>query len=396
MDLSYGAPMTCIKGNMTKGSSIGSKLRMHLIPPLAKSGFLGFQSFVSGPCWAPEKLLKIQGGNRGGELDLFISFFLLGNSVSINDLRKYLSVEVMESLQSLPFANFGDEEVSLNDYRLRFYQNILFFCQASADPDVYFGDDSYALSSAITALEFHPDQVDTGLDLCCGSGIQGMLLAKICKHVYLVEINPAAAAITEINIALNGLDHRTELFVGSCDNFFNCHTNEKFGVVTFNPPLLPIPKSVRFPLVGDGGESGMDLTESILGHLEHGKRVKHALLCTGACIFRSGDHSLPVELGENSSNFTSLNFILTAVRPLGLNSPVTNSLIKTVFLAKHKRKIRSDPLEDFADMLEMKSFYGDVNSEFATFLLVARNDIGEARHLTDLTVLPNVFSYWYV
>jgi hypothetical protein len=376
-------------------AKIGPVLRRSLVPALVRNGFLGFQRFLVGPCWMPEKIRRIQDGHRGGALDLLASFFLLGESVSCEDLAKYLSIEALGALKLLPFAVVTDDRICIQDYRLCLYQNIIFFCQISADPDVYFGDDSHALASAITALEFHPDEIETGLDLCAGSGIQGMLLAKICKRVFIVEINPNAAAVAQINLGLNGLDGRVQLFTGSCDDFFNCHANDKFGVVTFNPPLLPIPKTVRFPLVGDGGESGMVLTESILQRLEQGRRVTHALLCTGACIFRGG-HTLPIELEQNSGGFGSLNFLLTSTRPLGVNSPVTKSFIRTVFLARAARKIQVDPLEGFADMLDMNSFYGDDSSEFATFLLIARNDVGNSRQQIDLTGLPNVFSYWYV
>ncbi len=37
-----------------------------------------------------------------------------------------------------------------------------------------------------------------------------------------------------------------------------------FSLVVVNPPLLPIPDEIPYPFVGDGGQSGLDITLHIL------------------------------------------------------------------------------------------------------------------------------------
>ena len=45
---------------------------------------------------------------------------------------------------------------------------------------------------------------------------------------------------------------------------FAVQNNDLYDLITFNPPLLPVPEPLFYPFVGDGGEDGLDVTKRIL------------------------------------------------------------------------------------------------------------------------------------
>lgn len=120
-------------------------------------------------------------------------------------------------------------------------------------PVMYIGPDSLAL------VEMWQPRVDgTLLDLCTGSGVQGLYQVAVgtFSNATLVDVNPRATRFAEFNAALNGL--QSKVAVDQCD-ICSANTKRWLGstAVSANPPFLPVPeRDTRHGLYSVGGPSG--------------------------------------------------------------------------------------------------------------------------------------------
>jgi release factor glutamine methyltransferase len=76
------------------------------------------------------------------------------------------------------------------------------------------------------------------LDMGTGSGILAILAAQKARRVVAVDINPHALACTRRNAELNGVTSKVEVRLG--DLFTPLKPSDKFELILFNPPYLPV------------------------------------------------------------------------------------------------------------------------------------------------------------
>ena len=195
----------------------------------------------------------------------FFRFLILGIPVKRIDVAAFFNDDIINGLRSLDLLNYDDEYVWLNNYILVSYMNCYVFvgnvyyyptCQ-SKDQIPYIGPDSYWLSRMICN---HTSGVV--LDLCSGSGIQAIISAKNADKVIAVEIDSRAVDMIQINVCLNKLDHKIEVREGNLYSVIN--DGEIFNYIIANPPFIPIPDDISFPLAGDGGALGDVIITHIL------------------------------------------------------------------------------------------------------------------------------------
>lgn len=122
----------------------------------------------------------------------------------------------------------------------------------SEDPVMYVGMDSLGLVH--TAPQSSVSRV---LDLCCGSGVQGLVASRYAREVVSVDINPRAIRFSRFNAQLNGVDnirfHLGDLYEAA-SGYFN--------TILANPPFVPSPsRDCRFR---DGGATGEDILARII------------------------------------------------------------------------------------------------------------------------------------
>ena len=191
----------------------------------------------------------------------FVELFLLNKSLETSVVLELLGEGVHQELLKAEILAEESGLTSTNGYILICFNSILFLCEPNLHlkpPSVYFGPDSVALGT------YHiPSFNGKGLDLCAGSAIQAMNVASRCQEVYAVEINERATKLAQFNICLNFLDEKVRLFNMSIEDFA-AQNESQFDLIVFNPPFVPIPKSLKFPFVGGGGEDGLELTKNIL------------------------------------------------------------------------------------------------------------------------------------
>jgi methylase of polypeptide subunit release factors len=132
------------------------------------------------------------------------------------------------------------------------------FPTVSADA-VFFGPDTYRFARAIKHnLLSEPRQLSRALDLGCGSGAGGVIVANnaLCRELVLTDINDTALQMSRLNAAAAGLPNVTTLH---SDLFANVHG--EFDMIVANPPYLndPLQRAYRH----GGGELGSGLSVRI-------------------------------------------------------------------------------------------------------------------------------------
>ncbi len=126
-------------------------------------------------------------------------------------------------------------------------------------PIMYLGMDSMGL--VYSAPQYECDHL---LDLCCGSGIQGLYASRYARSVIGVDINPRAIRFSRFNAQLNGIDN-IEFRQGS---LYDTVPEERFNTILANPPFVPSPtRDFKFR---DGGANGEEILRSIIqGSADH-------------------------------------------------------------------------------------------------------------------------------
>jgi carbamoyltransferase len=135
--------------------------------------------------------------------------------------------------------------------------------QVDESPVMYIGMDSMGLVQ--TAPHYPVDRV---LDLCCGSGVQGLVASRYAQQVVSVDINPRALRFSRFNAQLNGINN-IEFRLGSLYEAVAGQSlagqslaGQSFNTILANPPFVPSPTSgFRFR---DGGANGEEILRAIV------------------------------------------------------------------------------------------------------------------------------------
>jgi release factor glutamine methyltransferase len=109
------------------------------------------------------------------------------------------------------------------------------------------------------------------LDVGTGTGIVALAAAEKASRVLGVDVNPAAIELARKNAEANKIKNAefrlSDLFSG---------VKEKFDVVAFNPPYVPVSESGALAKSWSGGEGGLEVAEKFLSqvrnHLNAGGR----------------------------------------------------------------------------------------------------------------------------
>ncbi len=144
-------------------------------------------------------------------------------------LREFLPV-----LQAAGILDCADGQAQLADAVLMRPEGLWLFAAPPSpfETGLYFGADSTGLARR---LDVRPGSLV--LDLCSGTGLQALVAARHGAATHTVEINPAATAVAEVNVALNGFTDRVRLWSG--DLYDPLPTGPVYDQVVANLPFLP-------------------------------------------------------------------------------------------------------------------------------------------------------------
>lgn len=113
------------------------------------------------------------------------------------------------------------------------------------------------------------DENDRVLELGTGCGILSIISAKKKAEVVATDINPAALECALENAKAHEVEDRIDFRKG---DLFEVVGEEKFDIVIFNPPYLPIPPSesseTKLEKAWDGGPDGREIIDRFLDKAE--------------------------------------------------------------------------------------------------------------------------------
>ena len=116
--------------------------------------------------------------------------------------------------------------------------------------------------SALLAQVLDPLRGERVLDLCTGSGIQGLILSPRAQTVIGVDTSRRAATLALANARLNGCDN----FTARVGDLFRPVRGQRFDLIVANPPFVPAPR--RGPSYHSGGPRGERVLRRIVAGLE--------------------------------------------------------------------------------------------------------------------------------
>lgn len=187
-----------------------------------------------------------------------VKLFLLQEPVATKKVLRFLEPELIEELLACGVLGAHGASLKSNSFFLIFCRSYALFCQMVLHPLAYFGDDSVALAVLQT-----PAPGGSVLDLCCGTGIQSFVAASHAAKVTGVEIQRKTWQIAELNRRLNNVGQHVRFVCESAEDFAS-RTKETYDRVLFNPPLVPMLPGYKFPLAGNGGADGLEVTRRII------------------------------------------------------------------------------------------------------------------------------------
>jgi carbamoyltransferase len=124
------------------------------------------------------------------------------------------------------------------------------------DQVMYLGADTHWLARATVRKH-----IDSALDLCSGSGIHAILAARHAKNVVAIDINPRAIKCIDFNTSMLSISNVKSIQ----GDLFAQINNQKFDLITANPPFVPSPVDALG--YRDGGSDGEDVQKRLVYEL---------------------------------------------------------------------------------------------------------------------------------
>ena len=185
--------------------------------------------------------------------------FVAGETLEPAEARRELPETFLASLTELGLLTIADGSVTAGEFRLVNHLGLaLFVHKVTPRAKLYYGYDSVALSERIPPVE------GEALDLCCGAGAQTLVCAQTAGSVTAVDREPLAGEVLAINAAVNGLSQKVEFLLG---DFLEPVAGRQFDRIVSNPPFMPVPPGVPYPLFAGGGPDGLELVARLLAAL---------------------------------------------------------------------------------------------------------------------------------
>ncbi len=102
---------------------------------------------------------------------------------------------------------------------------------------------------------------DTVLDMGTGTGIQAIIASEKASHVLAVDVNPLALKLAEENTRLNNIGN---IELRESNLFRDLKKKEKFNIILFNPPYLPVKGKNMLEKAWSGGEMGREVIDDFI------------------------------------------------------------------------------------------------------------------------------------
>jgi SAM-dependent methyltransferase len=243
-----------------------------------------------------------------GRLKTLIQILLAGKSVRRAEIVRAIPQPVLQAMQSLGILCPDPERARHMISPVVLYpRRGLYF---ASDRWNTIDGTSMARDHVFSAINPHTheflnllpdDPCDKFLDLCCGTGVAGLLAAKgYARSAWAVDITPRAVRFGEFNRRLNAIEN-LKVMQG---NLYGPVKGMKFDRIALHPPYALSLK--RRPIYADGGRDGEDITRAAIQAMPRYLAPGGRFYCVATGVEREGE---PFEqrvrkwLGPRNSDF---------------------------------------------------------------------------------------------
>ncbi len=234
-------------------------------------------------------------------LNTAVKLFMLGYDVTLIELEELFSENQINFLLNLGILHnvFGKYISTVNIFPclgMLFFTDHLFNKKPEYGNVYYLGQDSYTLARGMLK-----EPVESTLDLCTGSGVQGILASRFSKKVTGVDINPRAVNFARFNAVLNNVTN-VEFKLG---DLYKPVGNKKFDMILANPPFVPSP--LNNILYRDGSKTGENIVKRIVENLPRFLNENGICQISTLLVFADEDYNKKLSKWLESRNFTVLS-----------------------------------------------------------------------------------------
>ncbi len=290
---------------------------------------------------------------RLGRLDpallLLIQLFTLGESMSPETVGELLGVDLLEAGLATGLLAPDEAGTSVSTAGLQIVSRLgQYFVVSTSrsypgfDPayaEIYLGPESYTLANYLQRRAGSLPSAGRALDLCSGSGIAGQSLAATRRGLVWtgVDLAPLAVEAAVFDAMLNEVSDRYTPIIG---DLYEPVAGQYFQLIVANPPFIPVPATIDFPIYGDGGEDGL----SVLAPMLEGLKA-HLAPSGRAIIYGEG-------LGNERGPFVLdlLERIAASGLTIGMTLLSTKTIEQTLFSIGRTLAAQSPPrIEELAE-----------------------------------------------
>lgn len=230
---------------------------------LTEVGYLDAMQSISSRSY-PQPVIERILWTVDEELSSILQLFCLARRVPKISIPSNWN-SILHTLQNCGVIRLADDLYTMAPLCLYVVEGILYFAE-HPNPlfSVYFGEDSYALLSRKRLLAPSRGRV---VDVCSGAGIQGLSYGGQASEIHLVELNPIAGKLAEINAAINFPHAQVDVHVTDLLEYLETESSG-FDLVVCNPPLIPLPDCYLFNQVSHGGWDGLQFVRPIIAKID--------------------------------------------------------------------------------------------------------------------------------
>jgi len=287
---------------------------------------------------------------------LFIQLFHLNKVINALKFKHIFGSEILDDLLELNLLVVNGNNIrsnysiaSLNDCYIvhetgRVHKRLDY---------AYFSRDSCILEKHLP-FNFNAIKI---LDLCSGTGIQAILLSRNGRKIIGVELSHEVANVGRFNTILNNVEKKVKILQG---DLYAPVKNMKFDLVVSNPPFIPVPDTLQYPLCGRGGRDGLLVLKNIFNNISNHMTKNGIGLILGITY---GDHRYPFVLNL-LKKIAKRDRLAIDVIVLERHEKRKEILFRSSFLLKH------NPDSEFDPMVEMSKIYDQAKAEYLYTYLV--------------------------
>lgn len=209
-------------------------------------------------------------------LQALLRLYTLGEAFAVDTVESLFGIDLLEANLATGLLAIDETGVQVSTAGLQIVSRLgQYFAVSTSraysgfDPtfaDVYLGPESYTLANYLQRRSGSLPPSGYALDLCTGSGIAAHLLASLRRGIVWtgVDLSEQAIEAATFNAMLNETQDR---FTAVAGNLYEPVDKKRFGLIVANPPFVPVPAAIDFPVYGDGGEDGLLVLRPLLAGL---------------------------------------------------------------------------------------------------------------------------------